>query len=113
MYTMFEYSNLTLIFLLVGWHFIADYSLQSDFIAEAKNRNTDIGKVFWVWVLPGHSMVHASGVTIITGSLIAGLFEFTIHTICDFLKCEDKITLGQDQYIHLLTKIVIVTFTVT
>lgn len=46
MYTMFEYANLTLIFLLIGWHFIADYSLQSDFIAEAKNRNTDIGKVF-------------------------------------------------------------------
>jgi hypothetical protein len=95
----------TLLFLLVLAHELADYPFQGDFLAQAKNRNTDIGKVFWPHALFAHGMIHAGFVLIITGSITLALAELVIHSLTDWFKCEGKISLNVDQTIHLLCKV--------
>lgn len=97
---------LWLLLFLVLVHFLADYPLQGDFLATAKNRNTEIGKIFWKHALLAHSVIHGGLVAIVTGSLILGLLEAIIHGATDFLKCENKISLNTDQAIHLTCKLV-------
>lgn len=90
-----------LLILLVFCHFVADYPLQSDFIANGKNPNTDLGKLFWKWVLPAHAATHALFVLIVTQSYVLAVFEFFAHSLIDYLKCNNKITLNQDQWLHI------------
>lgn len=92
-------------YLLILFHFIADYPLQGDFLSKAKNKNTDVGKLFWIHALTAHSFIHSGFVSIVTGNLFLGLFEFVSHFITDYLKCQNKITLNQDQFIHILSKL--------
>lgn len=106
-YQNFEYPVVALVFLLTSWHFIADYPLQSDFIAAGKNRHTEIGKQFWVWVLPAHSFIHGFGVMLITGNVWLGIMESVVHFIVDLMKCDNRITLHQDQCLHLFSKLCI------
>lgn len=91
---------LTVLFLLMGSHFICDYPLQSDFIAQGKNRNTKLGRSYWTVVLPAHGMTHAMGVMLITQSLGLALFQLVTHVIIDFIKCDNKISFHLDQYLH-------------
>lgn len=107
-YMGYEYPIASLCFLLIAWHAIADYPLQSDFIATAKNRHTELGKQYWLWVLPAHSLIHGIGVMLITGEVWLGVFETGVHFLIDFLKCDNRITLNQDQCLHLLAKLCIV-----
>jgi hypothetical protein len=93
-------------FLLMVGHFLADYPLQGEFLSTAKNRNTEVGKVFWLHALTAHSMIHAGFVAVITGNLWLGLAEAIVHGITDFLKCEGKISLNTDQAIHTTCKLV-------
>lgn len=94
-----------LFILLVICHFIADYPMQSDFIATAKNHTTELGKMFWKWVLPSHGAVHALPVLIITQSFVLAMFEWVAHCFIDYLKCSNKITLNQDQWLHIGCKL--------
>lgn len=103
---------LTVLFLLMGSHFICDYPLQSDFIAQGKNRYTPVGKMYWTVVLPAHGMVHAMGVFLITQSLGLAIFQLVTHVIIDFIKCENRITFHQDQYLHFAVMLVIAIFAV-
>lgn len=96
----------TLLFLLVAAHALADYPLQGDFLAQAKNRNTALGKLFWPHALFAHSMIHGGFVLVITGSLTFAVAEVAIHAITDWLKCEQKISLNVDQVIHIACKLV-------
>jgi len=89
--------------LLVG-HALCDFPLQGDFLAQAKNRHTAIGKLFWHWALPTHALIHAAAVTLVTGSYALGLFEFFAHMGIDYLKCENKLTFAQDQTLHIAFK---------
>lgn len=95
----------TMLFLLIGAHALADYPLQGDFLAQAKNRNTAIGKLFWPHALFAHSMIHGSAVLLITGSMLAACLEVLIHAGTDWLKCEGTISLNVDQAIHIACKI--------
>lgn len=94
---------LMLLLLLVG-HALADYSLQTEFMAVAKDRNTPEGAVFWPYVLTAHSLIHAGFVAVLTGSVWLGAGEFVIHWLVDRLKCERIISLRSDQAIHVLCK---------
>lgn len=96
----FEY-----LFLLMIGHAAADYALQNDFMAMAKNHTTELGKVYWKWVLPSHGLIHAGFVYFITGSFVLGMAEFIVHTITDYLKCDGKIGFNTDQFIHLGCKV--------
>jgi hypothetical protein len=101
-----------LLFLLVVAHCLADYPLQGDFLAQAKNRHTVIGKVFWPHALFAHSMIHGGAVLVLTGSLWMALAEVIIHARLDWLKCEDRISLNFDQAMHLWCKVVWAAITV-
>lgn len=95
-----------LLFLLIAAHALADYPLQGDFLAQAKDRNTAIGKVFWPHALFAHTVIHGGFVLIITGSVLLASLETIIHAITDWLKCEKKISLNTDQAIHIACKVV-------
>ena len=90
-----------LLFALVFCHALADYPLQGEFLATAKNRNTPIGKLFWMHALPAHAIIQGGFVLLLTGSVLLATAEAVIHGITDWFKCEGKISLHIDQAIHL------------
>jgi hypothetical protein len=99
--------------LLVFAHCLADYPLQGDFMAQAKNRNHPVFNahgdpkkpVYWKWVLPSHGLIHAGFVYLITGMWVLFLAEFVMHTVIDFFKCDEKISYNTDQALHLFCKV--------
>jgi hypothetical protein len=95
-----------MLFWLVVGHFVADYPLQGDFLATAKDRNTAVGALFWRHALTAHAMIHAAFVALFTGSIVLALFEAVIHALTDHRKCQKKITLNGDQGVHLFCKLV-------
>ena len=95
-----------MLFLMIVGHYLADYPLQGNFLAEAKNRNTVLGKEHWVHALTAHSMIHAGFVAMVTGNMWLGLAEAVAHGLTDFLKCEGKLSLNQDQAIHIGCKVI-------
>jgi len=95
----------TMLFLLLAGHAVADYPLQGQFLAEAKNRHTMLGKVYWPHALAAHSVIHGGFVTAITGSAALGLAEALAHGVTDWMKCEGRFGLNTDQAIHIACKI--------
>lgn len=95
---------ITVLFLLLSGHAVADYALQSDFIANAKNQTTELGKQFWVHVLPAHSLIHGLAVFLATDLIWLGVAETIIHGVTDYFKSAGKINLMQDQLIHFACK---------
>ena len=90
---------------LLTAHFIADYPLQGDFLSKAKNHKTPITGFPFQHALLAHSAIHGGLVSIITGIWWLGLLELIIHGATDYLKCDNKISIHQDQLIHVLCKI--------
>ena len=96
---------LTLLIQLIAGHALADFPLQGEFLANAKNPNTDLGKDKWILCLLYHATIHGVIVTMLTNNPILGLAEITIHFCTDLLKCKSIITFNQDQFIHIGCKI--------
>lgn len=94
------YQAVTVLFLMMCGHAVADYALQSDFIAQAKNHKTELGKIFWVHVLPAHALVHGLAVYMATGIVWLGMAESLIHAATDYAKSDGRISLNLDQAIH-------------
>jgi hypothetical protein len=92
--------------LMLGWHALADYPLQGDFLATAKNHTTDIGKDLWIWALPSHGLIHGAGVAVLTGSVWLGLAETLAHIAIDRAKCEGWISFSVDQALHIGCKVI-------
>lgn len=91
------------LFLLVCGHYLADYSLQSDYISQAKSRHSEQGKDYvWINVLLGHSFIHALCVYVVTTSFFLSIIELISHAVIDYIKCEGEITHIQDQILHLI-----------
>lgn len=95
--------SMTFFLLLVG-HALADFPLQGDFLARFKSRYETDAIGIWPWALFWHGMIQAGFVILITGSVWLALAELVSHIVIDFLKCEDRITFGQDQVLHVLFK---------
>lgn len=91
--------------LLIVGHAIADYPLQGDFLARAKNHTAPIEGVPWYQALLAHSAIHAGFVGIITGSIWLGFAEFIIHAATDRAKCSGRISYNTDQAIHVGCKV--------
>lgn len=101
-------------------HFLADYPLQGDFMANAKNPNTPLGKVYWLYVLPAHAGIHAGFVFLITGIWWLFVLELVAHALIDYAKCVDSWRIFNfnfektseskamfiDQMLHLVCKII-------
>lgn len=94
-----------MLLLLVAAHFLADYPLQGEFIAKAKNRANPIpGVPFW-HPLTAHAVIHGAAVGIITGSAFLGIAEAAIHWLTDDAKCRGRISYNIDQAIHIACKV--------
>lgn len=94
----------TLLWLILG-HLVADYPLQTDFVAKYKNRHCSLAAVPWYYVLAGHAATHAAAVGIITGSPLLALLELVAHAVIDATKCEGWTTIHTDQFLHLVCKV--------
>lgn len=103
---------LTFFYLLIG-HAVADFALQPPNIALGKNRHAgpppgyDEGVhgpqyVIWPMVMAAHALIHAGAVIIITGDPFLGVWQFFAHFLVDTLKCEKRIDLYQDQFVHVI-----------
>lgn len=90
--------------LLVAAHAVADYPLQGEFLARAKNRLAPVAGVPFYQALGAHAAIHGGMVGIITGSLTLGLAEAVIHAFIDDAKCAKRLTYNQDQACHIACK---------
>lgn len=91
---------------LIAGHALADYPLQGDFLARAKNRTAPIPGFPWQQALGAHAVIHGAFVAFITGIWWLFFAEALIHWITDDAKCRGKLTLNQDQAIHIVCKLV-------
>ncbi len=91
--------------LLIVGHAIADYPLQGDFLAKAKNRFAPIPGVPWYQALGAHSIIHGGFVLAITGSLTLGIAETAVHFLIDDAKCAGRISYNTDQFLHVACKV--------
>lgn len=94
-----------MLFLLLVWHALADYPLQGDFLAKAKNETAPIPGVPWWQAMLAHSLIHAGGVFLITGSTYMAMIELVLHYSIDRAKCTGKIGFNGDQALHVACKI--------
>lgn len=112
------WSALGLLFWLLVGHAFADFAFQHHTFARGKSRfNEPPGydpklhgpkQTSWPYYLTAHALVHAGMVGLITGSTIWAIFEFVAHWIIDFAKTSQWTGIHQDQFLHLLTKVLIV-----
>ncbi len=93
-----------LVYLILA-HLLADYALQGDFMAKAKNRYAPIPGVPAMTVLLSHAFIHAAFVHLITGSIYCAAFEAGAHAAIDDWKCQGGITFNADQLLHVLCKV--------
>ena len=94
-----------LVFALLIWHAIADYPLQGDFLAKAKNHKAPIPGIWWAIPLVMHGLIHAGGVWLITGFVSLAIIELILHCIIDHLKCRGSINFAADQFAHYFCKL--------
>lgn len=90
--------------LLLAGHMVADYPLQGDFLAKAKNRFAPVPGVPFYHALGAHAAIHGGMVGLITGSALLGLAEFCLHAFIDDRKCAGAFTYEQDQLAHICCK---------
>lgn len=98
----------TLFFLLIAGHALADFALQGDAMAVNKNRNmkTELQKhVPWYYWLASHAMIHGGAVALVTGSVGLGIAETVCHFLIDFSKCERWFSIHVDQLLHVSCKV--------
>lgn len=92
--------------LLIGGHFIADYPLQGEFLAKAKNRMAPIPGFPWWHALGAHAAIHGVFVAAITGVWWLFFAEAFAHFVTDDEKCIGRINITQDQAVHLVCKFI-------
>lgn len=96
---------LTLMLLLFA-HCLADFPLQGDFLAQAKDRHSAVGRAIWPECLAAHSVIHGGAVLLVTASPLLAVFETVAHAAIDYAKCEKLISFRTDQLLHVLCKVV-------
>lgn len=90
---------------LMVWHALADYPMQGDFLAKAKNRTAPIPGVPWQQALSAHALIHAGGVAFLTGNVFLGAAEYIAHSVIDDAKCRGVIGFNTDQALHAACKV--------
>lgn len=96
---------MNILVLLIVAHALADYPLQGDFLARAKNHRAPIAGVPWYQALMAHAVIQGGGVYLITGSLTLGLAETVAHAVIDYLKSDGRISFNFDQGAHIACKV--------
>jgi hypothetical protein len=91
--------------LLVG-HAVADYPLQGDFLAKAKNMTAPITGVPWWIAMSAHCLIHSGAVMLVTHQIPLAIAEFGLHFCIDVLKCRGETNFELDQLMHVLCKVI-------
>lgn len=91
---------LTTFLLLLSAHWVADYPLQGEFLATAKQKGP-----LRVYHLIAHSGIHSGAVFLVTGSFVLAIIEWIAHSIIDELKVQGKTSFAIDQTLHVLCKL--------
>ena len=94
-----------LFLLLVAAHFVADYPMQGEFLALAKNRLSPNPFCPWYQALGAHAAIHGGFVGVVTGMWWLGVAEFIAHAAIDDAKCMKRISFNQDQALHIVCKV--------
>jgi hypothetical protein len=102
---MVDASPLGLLVMLVMGHLVGDFVLQHDRMAIEKCAGSD-STLPWGWWLAGHTACHGLIVALLTGVPLLGLAECLAHALIDWGKCRFRFSLGLDQTLHLLCKVV-------
>jgi hypothetical protein len=97
-------SPLAVFFALAVCHALADFPFQGKYLADQKARHSADSREEWLVALCAHSLIHAGGVWLVTGSLTLGVAEWILHAVIDFCKGERKFGLVTDQILHLACK---------
>ncbi len=104
-----------LLFLLMCGHALADFSLQTEWVATNKNRHVRDQyppekragmQVIWPYLLTAHSLHHGLMVYLITQRFSLGLAETLVHWLSDFAKCESWFGFHADQFVHAAFKVI-------
>ena len=90
---------------LVAGHALADYPLQGDFLAKAKNRHNPVPGVPWYQALGAHAVIHGAIAAVITGLPWVFIGEAIAHAMIDDAKCAGRISFNKDQALHFLCKL--------
>lgn len=88
-----------LLVMLLAGHWVADYPLQGDFLATAKQKGP-----LRIYHLTAHAGIHGGAVALITGSVWLGLIEWALHTAIDELKVKGWTSFALDQALHITCK---------
>lgn len=94
-------AALTLALLLLAAHWVADYPLQGDFLATAKQKGP-----LRAYHLIAHAGIHGGAVALVTGNVWLGLAEWALHTVIDELKVKGWTSFALDQALHIVCKLV-------
>lgn len=91
---------------MVIGHAVADYPLQGDWLAAAKNptKRPVAGEVIWPGALFCHAAIHAGAVKLATGSWLLAGAELVMHGYIDWLKCKGHASYNSDQAAHIVCK---------
>ena len=91
---------------LMLFHFLADFPLQGDYLAKAKNPYSPLPGTPWYWAMGAHCWIHGGAVMLVTGSWMIGLAEFFVHGCIDLAKCKGNISYNEDQFLHVAFKVI-------
>lgn len=90
---------------MVFLHYIGDFALQNQFIAEAKNHTKPIPNFSWYHALAAHSIIHGGLIGILTGSIVLAVLETVVHAAIDYLKSDGRFGVDVDQALHIMCKV--------
>ena len=89
-------------------HALADFPLQGDYLARTKQRSKAGTVSEWLISLTAHSLIHAGGVWIVSGSAVIAVAEFVLHWLIDLGKGEGLYGYVTDQALHIGCKVAFV-----
>lgn len=97
---------LHLMFWLMVAHAVCDIPMQPARLSAMKYRHAPTGQAGrWLFGLTAHSLIHAGGVALVTGSVALGMCEFAAHWLIDAGKGEGWYGLAADQIAHAACKV--------
>lgn len=97
------------LFWLLVMHAVADYPLQGDWLAKAKNpwgKEWPVpGEEIWLGAMASHCLIHAAGVYWVTQTFVLAAAEFVMHFIIDLMRCFRALSYNEDQALHIACKV--------